>query len=122
MKTLLSKLNIWSTDKAYAQELIPCPDGTMAEKSIGCVKTPEAVAKPETTMPELFLHLASILMNISMVAAIIILTYGGIYYSLSAGDPEKIRKAKRIMFWSFVGLIVALTARYIVNYFLGIVT
>jgi len=123
MKTFLSDLNIWSDiDKAHAQELIPCPDGTMAEESVGCVKTPEAIVKPYTSMPELFLRLASILMNISVFAATVMLMYGAIVYVLSASDERKIQKAKRIMFWSLIGLVLALIARFVVNYFLGIVT
>ena len=103
-------------------KLIPCPDGTMADPSIGCVKTPGTVVSPESGIAELILKISVTAMSLVIAAAVLMLIYGGIVYALAAGNDEKIHKSKQIMFWSVVGLIVALLARTLVVYILGIVT
>lgn len=105
--------------KAFAQDLIPCPDGTMADPSIGCAAVPESVISSESSIAELILKIASGLMVAVAVAAVLMLIYGGITYALAAGDDEKIRKAKRLIFWSVAGLVISILARAIAQFVLG---
>lgn len=44
------------------------------------------------------------------VAAVISMIVGGIMYATSAGDPSQVTKAKNIILYSVVGLIVAIMA------------
>lgn len=56
---------------------------------------------------------------IAGVLAVIMLIYGGISYTISAGDSGKITKAKNIIMYSVVGLVVAILAYAIVNFIVG---
>ena len=93
----------------------------MSLKLIGCVATPESVANPESGIAELILQIASTFMTIVAIAAVVMLIVGGITYALSAGDDEKIRNAKRMMFWSIFGLVVALVARFTEQFVLDVI-
>lgn len=122
MKQFINSFGNWlDITKAYAQDLIPCPDGTMADPMIGCVTMPGSVANPESGIAELILQIASTFMAIVAIAAVVMLIVGGITYALSAGDDEKIRNAKRMMFWSIFGLIVALVARFTAQLVLDVI-
>ena len=107
---------------AYAQDLIPCPDGTYADPAIGCVTTPETVVAPESSIVDLILQIASILMTVVAGVAVVALIFGGISYALALGNDEKVRKAKRMIFWSVIGLVIALLARYIAQFLIDVIT
>jgi hypothetical protein len=94
----------------------------MADPSIGCVNAPSAVVSSNSSITEIILSAANIAMSIAMAIAICVLMYGGIIYAISAGDDEKIHKSKRVMFWGIVGFIVALLAKLLAKFILGIVT
>ena len=96
---------------AYAQELIPCPDGTMADPSVGCVKMPASVVDSNTPISEIILKIASFALTGVIAVATLTLIYGGIRYATALGDEERLQKAKRLILWSVIGLAVALTAR-----------
>ena len=51
--------------------------------------------------------------------AVILVIIAGIYYSLSIGEPQKIAKAKDMIFYSVIGLIVVASAFTIVKFILG---
>jgi len=94
----------------------------MADPSIGCTNAPPSAVSSYTSITEVILNIASILMSVTAVAATALLIYGGIMYAMAAGDDEKIKKSKRIMIWSMVGLAVSLIARTVAHFILGIVT
>jgi len=100
---------------AYAQELIPCPDGTMADPSIGCVTIPTSVVNSNTPISEILLKIASLTLTAVIVAATLTLIYGGIRYATAVGDEERLQNAKRLILWSVIGLAVALTARLLIG-------
>ncbi|MBU1017605.1 pilin [Patescibacteria group bacterium] len=118
MKQFLSNIIAWQ--KAYAQDLIPCADGSYADPGIGCVEAPGGLVSSEVSVVELVLKIASVLMTIVAAAAVIMLIVAGIMYALSAGDEEKMQKAKRIILWSVIGLIVALIAHFIAQGVIGL--
>ena len=109
------------TDDSYAQDLISCPDGTMADPSIGCVQTPAALVNPESGLLEIILKFSSGMMFMLAGVATITLIYGAIRYIMAAGDENQIQTAKRIMIWSVVGLVIGLMAGYIVQFVIDIV-
>ena len=53
------------------------------------------------------------------ILAVIMIVYGGIQYTMSAGDAGKVKKAKDTILYGVIGLIVALLAFAIVNFVLG---
>lgn len=50
------------------------------------------------------------------VIAVIMVIYGGIQYALSAGDPNKVSKAKNTIVYAVIGIVVAMLAFAIVNF------
>ncbi len=111
--------SIWAIDQAHAQQLINCPDGTKADPSIGCVNTPGALAQPNTSLTELFLNGSNHFMTVVIAVTVIMLMVSAIQYALAAGDGEKIQKSKRNMFWSVLGLVIAILAKFIVLFVLN---
>jgi len=123
MKNFTKSLAVFQqVDNAYAQELIPCQDGTMADASVGCAAAPESVTNPESSLTVIALNAASVLMTIIAVAAVCMIIVAAIQYASSAGDDFKISRAKRIFFWSILGLIIAVLARFAVNFVIVFVT
>ena len=53
------------------------------------------------------------------ILAVIMIVYGGIQYTMSAGDAGKVKKAKDTILYGVIGIIVALLAFAIVNFVLG---
>jgi len=105
---------------AYAQDLIACPDGTMADPSVGCVTTPGGIVSSNTSLVDLFSRISVPILYGVIAAATAMLMVGGIRYAIAAGDEEKIQKAKRMILWASVGLVVGLLARLLVAGALGL--
>lgn len=61
---------------------------------------------------ELFFILAGII-------AVIMIIIGGYWYVLSAGDPQKVEKAKKTIIYSVIGLVISLSAWAIIGFVLG---
>ncbi len=100
---------------AYAQDLIPCPDGTMADPSIGCVTMPSSIADSNTSVSDILLKVASLTLTGVIAIATLTFIYGGIRYATAVGDEEKLQKSKRLILWGVIGLVVSLTARLLIG-------
>ena len=50
------------------------------------------------------------------ILAVIFIIIGGINYTVSQGDPSKVKKAKNTILYAIVGLIIALMAFAITNF------
>lgn len=55
---------------------------------------------------------------LSSVILIIVIIIGGLRYTISAGDPEQIQKAKNTILYGVIGFVVVLLAFTIVNFVL----
>ncbi|MBR2659755.1 hypothetical protein IKD60_03270 [Candidatus Saccharibacteria bacterium] len=51
--------------------------------------------------------------------AVVMIIFGGVQYTTSAGDAAKVTKAKNTIMYGVVGLVIALLAFAIVNFILG---
>ena len=51
--------------------------------------------------------------------AVVIIIYGGFMYTTSAGDSNKVTKAKNAIMYGIIGLVVAMLAFAIVNFVIG---
>jgi len=60
-----------------------------------------------------------IVYTLAGIAAVIVIIIGGIMYSLSAGDSGRITKAKNMIFYAVVGLVVVLIAFAVTNFVSG---
>lgn len=101
--------------------LIPCPDGTMADKSIGCITAPSSVINTESSVANLILKVANGLVSVVIGLSVIFLIYGGIKYVISVGNDEKIQESKRIIFWSLLGLTTSITSYVVIQFITGII-
>ena len=62
---------------------------------------------------------ADFLLVLVGVAGVIMIMVGGVQYSLSSGDPQKINKAKDLIIYAIVGIFVAFLARAIIGFVIG---
>jgi hypothetical protein len=53
------------------------------------------------------------------IAAVGVVIFGGFRYTLSQGDPGKVKRAKDTIMYAIIGLIVVLSAFAITNFILG---
>lgn len=65
---------------------------------------------PEGDLAGLIANMANILAGLAATLAVAAMIWGGIVWASSAGDEERIAKAKSIITWSIFGLILALSA------------
>ena len=92
---------------------------------------PEAFAQPqfindgdnipggETDFRTLVLNIISYFLGFLGLLATIMIIYGGITYVSSAGNDEAVGKAKKIILYAVIGIIVILLSFVIVNVTLG---
>ena len=63
-------------------------------------------------------RVVNVLLYIIGILAVVMIIFGGIMYTTSAGDQAKVTKAKNIILYGLVGLVVAVLAYAIVNFVL----
>lgn len=61
-------------------------------------------------------NVIQIIITLSGVLAVIIITWSGIQYIISQGDPGKVKDAKNSIVYAVVGLVLASTAFLIIEY------
>lgn len=64
----------------------------------------------------IFTKVVSFLLFFVGIASVIMIIYGGIQYTTSAGDSGKVTSAKNTILYAIVGLIVSILAYAIVNF------
>jgi len=67
----------------------------------------------------IFTTIVNILLFIIGAISVIMLIYGGIRYTISAGDSGSVTAAKNTILYAIVGLVIAILAFAIVNFVLG---
>lgn len=60
-----------------------------------------------------------ILLRVAAIAAIAMIIYGGISYTMSQGEPEKTGQAKNTIVNALIGLAVAIMASFIIAFLAG---
>lgn len=58
----------------------------------------------------------NVVLGLTGLLASIVIIYGGIQYTTSTGDPNKVKKAKDTITYGIIGLVVSLLAFAIVNF------
>lgn len=66
-----------------------------------------------------FKDIVNIMLFIIGAIAVIMIIYGGIRYTTSAGDSSHVKAAKDTILYAVVGLVVAILAYAIVNFVVG---
>lgn len=68
---------------------------------------------------EIAKNIISVLLWIVGMASIIVIVYSGITFVISAGNPSQITRAKTMLLYAVVGLVVSILAYAIVNFIVG---
>ncbi|MDO8492056.1 MAG: hypothetical protein Q7S34_00225 [bacterium] len=64
-----------------------------------------------TTFEAVISRIADFAVLIATPIAVIVILYAGVLFMTSAGDVEKVKKAKRALLWALVGLGIVLIGR-----------
>lgn len=94
--------------KAAFTELI-CSVGLWGKCKDG---TPPAPVEPRV----LILRVAQTILGFVSLLALIIIIYAGVLWITSAGVPDKIKKARGLLIWAFIGLAVLMSAWTLISY------
>lgn len=84
-------------------------------------KLPADTAADEAKAEEIAKTVVSTLSGIVGVVSVIMIIWGGIMYSMSAGDPGKTQLAKRIIITALIGLALSILAALIVGIVINLV-
>jgi hypothetical protein len=74
------------------------------------------------TIPECIEKIISFILWIATAIFPIVIIIGGFLFLISGGDPEKVRTAKRVIFWGVIGLLIVLIARGIISVIKAIIS
>ena len=74
---------------------------------------------PTLTADEVLKNGLNIVYFLAGVVAVIVIIIGGIYYATSSGDSGKVTKAKNMILYSVVGIVIILSAFAITNFVVG---
>lgn len=83
---------------------------------------PEAVASAtggESTLRGLILTIINYFLGFLGLIAVIMVIYGGVTYVISAGNDEAIGKAKKIIMYALIGIVIILLSFVLVRMVLG---
>lgn len=67
------------------------------------------------TFEELIDSIINFIFSIAIVIAPIMIIVSGFYFVTAAGDPEKIKTAKRIILYTMIGLIIVILAKGLIS-------
>ncbi|MDO5452005.1 MAG: hypothetical protein Q4F56_02865 [Candidatus Saccharibacteria bacterium] len=82
-----------------------------------CASTDAGCVNPDTMV----INLIQWVVGVAGVVAVIFIVYGGISYIISSGDPNKVKKAKDIILYAIIGLIIVALAEIITAFVSGII-
>jgi hypothetical protein len=78
--------------------------------------TAQATTGGPSDLPAVIKNIVQVMMFIVGTLSVIMLIYGGIKYTTSAGDTAKVTSAKNTIMYSIVGLVVAILAYAIIGF------
>ena len=78
-------------------------------------KLPDTEGEGESDVEERVQKVTGVLAGIVGVVSVVMIIWGGIMYSMSAGDPGKTQLAKRIIITAIIGLVLSLLAYLIIR-------
>lgn len=68
------------------------------------------------TLNELYIRMAQLMLGATGLFGVLMFIYGGLILLTSAGNPEKVKKAKDTLVWAVGGIVVILLSASVVNY------
>ena len=104
-----------------------CVDGSEATNPAGCVSVngnkggeySGTSFEKNTNLEGVLKGGINLAIGVIGFIAVVIIIYGGFMYTTSAGDSNKVTKAKNAIMYGIIGLVVAMLAFAIVNFVIG---
>lgn len=81
------------------------------ENQVGCIDNP---VKNAGTVSELLVKLTFVVLSSIAIITVVVIMYGGVLLILGSGNPTQRKKAKEMIIWALIGLIVTLMSYSIV--------
>ncbi len=103
-------VSVLALSKAYAS--VYCPGG--AASCGGLNATPFGGMSTRTSVVSIVLVIITFILNIIVIIAILAIIIAGVYLIVSGGDEGQKDKAKKIILYAVIGIIVIVMARVIV--------
>lgn len=109
-----------------AGDWVGAPSSTNVSLCVYCPGASDCEADPNWAgfcMVDGIASVGDIVAWVAMIAVGVGLLFAGVMFITAAGSPERIKKAKAIFYWSLVGVLVAVLAKFIpgvIRYFVGI--
>ena len=95
-----------------------CDDNTLSKEALeaaGCFNN------TTNAVPDVVTNVLSVIIGMVGIIAVIFIVIGGIKYMTSAGEPEKIKSAKKTIGYAILGIIISALAFAIVNFTIMII-
>lgn len=96
-----------------ADDICSGPFSDEVKEAAGC--------NTSTTVDSMVNNIIAVVTGFMGLVAVGVMIYGGVQYITSAGDMGKVTRAKHIIIYGVVGLVVSLLAYAIVRFISGIV-
>ena len=117
---LATAQNVVAKDKKETTDVnkVTCMDGSMKSSLSECGEYSDTEVKDKDLTKTLQGGINLAIGVIGFIAVVVII-YGGFMYTTSAGDSNKVTKAKNAIMYGIIGLVVAMLAFAIVNFVIG---
>lgn len=110
---LLALGTVVITTGVLAAPFSTVPVSAQIKAGLSTAKTDELVDKPVGEYVPVILN---VMLYIVSITAVIMVVVGGIKYTTSGGDSNKIQSAKNTITYAIVGLVIAIFAWAIINW------
>lgn len=94
-----------------------------AASASGFIKPEDNIVAPETggetSLRQMVLTVVNYFLGFLGLLAVVMIIYGGITYVSSAGNDDAVGKAKKIIMYALVGIVIILLSFVLVNAVLG---
>lgn len=85
----------------------------------GTVSLPNPLGENNNDPREVIGQGIKVILGVLGSITLAVFIYGGLLWLTSAGNDQRIKKGKDVLFWAVLGLLVIFSAYTIINFFLG---
>ncbi|NQV90812.1 hypothetical protein HQ487_05425 [Candidatus Uhrbacteria bacterium] len=123
MKNIYTKATAWASTlpilflpaAAFAQLSQAQTDLTSVGSAIGTDAT-------SNDLPELIGNIIGVLLSVLGIIFVVLVVYAGFLYLTSAGEPDKVKKAKTMLTQAVIGLVIIVAAYAIAAFVIDALT
>ena len=96
-----------------------CPENTVKAGKEYKNSLAECNIEDDDSLMPTIQQIINVVIGLLGIVAVIVVILGGVQYTLSTGDSNKINKAKDTILYGIIGLVISILAYAIVNFVLG---